>query len=289
MSKNHKFNTTKQEKRKSFLRLTMIFICFALVVGTVSVAVIVKNNNSFISDLFSKETTSGVSESTTQENQLVDLGEELTGEASILLYCTDREAAEIYFMAVVNADMQNKSFEVLPLKTDNSDYINALSTGGEKELVSAVQKVEGLTIDRYVASNTDTFALAINYMGGLKYSVAERIEYRTDEYTLILTKGDQTIKGETLLKYFRYCKTLDQETGLRKQADLICKMLDEYITAENVENGSTIYEKVLSKINSKSDISYIEASKALQMLRLLCESGEKQPAKVVIEQTGGNE
>lgn len=289
MSKNHKFNTSKQEKRNSILKLSIVFICFALVIGTVSVAVIVKNNNSFFTDLFSKETTSGVSESTTQENQLVDLEEELTGEASILLYCTDREAEEIYFLAVVNADMPNRSFDVLPLKTDNPDYINALSTGGEKELVSAVQKAEGLTIDRYVASDTDTFALAINYMGGLKYSVAERIEYRTDEYTLILTKGDQTIKGETLLKYFRYCKTLDQETGLRKQGDLICKMLDEYITAENVKNGSTIYEKVLSKINSKSDISYIEASKALQMLRLLCESGEKQPAKVVLEQTGGNE
>ncbi|MBP3441849.1 MAG: LCP family protein [Clostridia bacterium] len=289
MSKNHKFNTSKQEKRNSILKLSIVFICFALVIGTVSVAVIVKNNNSFFTDLFSKETTSGVSESTTQENQLVDLEEELTGEASILLYCTDREAEEIYFLAVVNADMQNRSFDVLPLKTDNPDYINALSTGGEKELVSAVQKAEGLTIDRYVASDTDTFALAINYMGGLKYSIAERIEYRTDEYTLILTKGDQTIKGETLLKYFRYCKTLDQETGLRKQGDLICKMLDEYITAENVKNGSTIYEKVLSKINSKSDISYIEASKALQMLRLLCESGEKQPAKVVLEQTGGNE
>lgn len=289
MSKNHKFNTSKQEKRNSILKLSIVFICFALVIGTVSVAVIVKNNNSFFTDLFSKETTSGVSESTTQENQLVDLEEELTGEASILLYCTDRESEEIYFLAVVNADMQNRSFDVLPLKTDNPDYINALSTGGEKELVSAVQKGEGLTIDRYVASDTDTFALAINYMGGLKYSVAERIEYRTDEYTLILTKGDQTIKGETLLKYFRYCKTLDQETGLRKQGDLICKMLDEYITAENVKNGSTIYEKVLSKINSKSDISYIEASKALQMLRLLCESGEKQPAKVVLEQTGGNE
>lgn len=289
MSKNHKFNTSKQEKRNSILKLSIVFICFALVIGTVSVAVIVKNNNSFFTDLFSKETTSGVSESTTQENQLVDLEEELTGEASILLYCTDRESEEIYFLAVVNADMQNRSFDVLPLKTDNPDYINALSTGGEKELVSAVQKAEGLTIDRYVASDTDTFALAINYMGGLKYSVAERIEYRTDEYTLILTKGDQTIKGETLLKYFRYCKTLDQETGLRKQGDLICKMLDEYITAENVKNGSTIYEKVLSKINSKSDISYIEASKALQMLRLLCESGEKQPAKVVLEQTGGNE
>ena len=290
MSKNHKFHTSKQDKRNGSLRLLIIFLCFALVAGTVSVALIVKNNNSFLIDLFSKETTSSSQEDTTDKNQLVDLDTELEGKASILLYCTDREAGEIFFMAVVNADMQTRSFEVQPLKTDNPDYIKALSTGGEKELVSAVKKAEGVTIDRYVASNTDTFALAINYMGGLEYTVAERIEYRTDEFTLILTKGDQTIKGETLLKYFRYCKTLGDEAGLRQQGELICRMLDEYITEENVGNGGTIYEKVLSKINSKSDISYIEASKALQMLRLLFESDGKQPAKVVIEtQTGGNE
>lgn len=294
MSKNHKFHTSKQEKRNGSLRLFIIFLCFALVAGTVSVAVIVKNNNSFLTDLLSKETTSSSQEDTTNSKQLAELEAQLQGKASVLVYCTDKQASEIFFMAVVDADMQTKSFEVRPLKTENPDYINALSKGGEKELVSAVKKAEGIAIDRYVASDTDTFALAINYMGGLEYTVAERIEYRTDEYTLILTKGDQTIKGETLLKYFRYCKTLGGETGLRKQGEIISRMLDEYITAENVKKGDTIYEKVLSKINSKSDISYIEASKALQMLRLLFESGGKQPAQVVFAteaqtETGGNE
>lgn len=284
MSKNHKFNTAKQEKRKSFFRLTAIFICIAVVIGSVSVAVILKNNNNFIKDLFTNETTVQSQEESTAENDLVDLEQELTGRARVLLYCTDREASEIYFMAMVDANMKRQSFKVYPLKTDNPDYTKALSTGGYKELISKVESAEGIKIDRYIASDTDTFALAINYMGGLEYTVDERIEYRTDDYTLILTKGDQTIKGETLLKYFRYCKTLDAQTGLQQQGDLICAMIDEYITAENVEKGDTIYEKVLSKINSKSDISYIEASKALQMLKLLCESDKRQPAKVVIEE-----
>lgn len=284
MSKNHKFNTAKQEKRKSFFRLTAIFICIAVVIGSVSVAVILKNNNNFIKDLFTNETTVQSQEESTAENDLVDLEQELTGRARVLLYCTDREVSEIYFMAMVDANMKRQSFKVYPLKTDNPDYIKALSTGGYKELISKVESAEGIKIDRYIASDTDTFALAINYMGGLEYTVDERIEYRTDDYTLILTKGDQTIKGETLLKYFRYCKTLDAQTGLQQQGDLICAMIDEYITSENVEKGDTIYEKVLSKINSKSDISYIEASKALQMLKLLCESDKRQPAKVVIEE-----
>ena len=284
MSKNHKFNTAKQEKRKSFFRLTAIFICIAVVIGSVSVAVILKNNNNFIKDLFAKETTAQSQEESTAENDLVDLEQELTGRARVLLYCTDREASEIYFMAMVDANMKRQSFKVYPLKTDNPDYTKALSTGGYKELIAKVESAEGIKIDRYISSDTDTFALAINYMGGLEYTVDERIEYRTDDYTLILTKGNQTIKGETLLKYFRYCKTLDAQTGLQQQGDLICAMIDEYITAENVEKGDTIYEKVLSKINSKSDISYIEASKALQMLKLLCESDKRQPAKVVIEE-----
>lgn len=284
MSKNHKFNTAKQEKRKSFFRLTAIFICIAVVIGSVSVAVILKNNNNFIKDLFTNETTVQSQEESTAENDLVDLEQELTGRARVLLYCTDREVSEIYFMAMVDANMKRQSFKVYPLKTDNPDYTKALSTGGYKELISKVESAEGIKIDRYIASDTDTFALAINYMGGLEYTVDERIEYRTDDYTLILTKGDQTIKGETLLKYFRYCKTLDAQTGLQQQGDLICAMIDEYITSENVEKGDTIYEKVLSKINSKSDISYIEASKALQMLKLLCESDKRQPAKVVIEE-----
>ena len=281
MSKNHEFKTTKQDKRNGIMKFVLFFLICAVLLGSVSIAVILKNNNSLISDLFSPKPTTVQQETT--DNQLVELDETLKGRMRILLYCADKELSEIYFLAMVDANMNKQVFEVHPLAPDNPDYLKALASGGEKELVSVVEKTEKIKIDKYIASNADTFALAINAMGGLEYTVAERIEYRVDDYTLILTKGDQTIKGETLLKYFRYCKTLGEQTGLQKQGEIICSIFDNYVTAENVEKGDKIYEKILSKINSKSDISYIEASRAIHKLKIFCNSEEKQPAKVVIK------
>lgn len=279
--RNHKFKTSKQDKMGSLLNFFYAFLAFALVFGTISGVVILKHNDLSFKDIFSDKSTTTTADSMTTGDEVVDLNKELTGQANILIYCAESDASRIHFLIMVDADMDDRIFRVHPLGTDNPEYLNALATGGYQELISAVEKHEGVEIDKYVASNPDTFALAINYMGGLEYAVDERVEYRTDEYTLILTKGDQTIKGETLLKYFKYCKTLGTD-GMRQQGKLVCAMLDNYITAENVEKGITIYQKVLSKINSASDVSYVEMSSALQMLRLLCASEERQPATVIL-------
>lgn len=279
--RNHKFKTSKQDKIGGLLNFFYAFLAFALVFGTISGIVILKHNDLSFEDIFSGKSTTTTADSQTSGDEVVDLNKELTGQANILLYCAEKDNSEIHFMIMVDADMDDRTFRVHPLGTDNSEYLNALATGGYQELISAVEKHEGVEIDKYVASNPDTFALAINYMGGLEYTVDERVEYRTDEYTLILTKGDQTIKGETLLKFFKYCKTLGTD-GMRQQGKIVCAMIDNYITAENVEDGINIYQKVLSKINSASDVSYIEMSSALQRLRLLCASEERQPATVIL-------
>lgn len=279
--KNHKFKTTKQDNRGSLLRFFYAFLAFALVFGTISGIVILKHNDLSLEDIFSDKSTTTAADDSLTGDTVVDLNKELTGQANILLYCAESDASEIHFLIMVDADMDDRTFRVHPLGTDNPEYLKALSTGGNKELIAAVEKREGVDIDKYVASNPDTFALAINYMGGLEFTVDERIEYRTDDYTLILTQGDQTIKGETLLKYFKYCKTLDAD-GMRQQGKLVCAMIDNYITAKNVDKGITIYQKVLSKINSASDVSYVEMSSALQMLKLLCASDERKPATVVL-------
>ncbi len=280
--RDHKFKTSKQDNRNALLRFFYAFLAFALVFGTISAVVILKHNDISIKDMFSGKASTTATENGGETTEL-GLDKELTGQANILLYCADTSAREIYFLILVDADMDSRSFRVHPLNPDSKAYVDALTTGGYKELISAVEKREGVTVDKYISSAPDTFALAINYMGGLEYSVDERIEYRTDGYTLILTQGDQTIKGETLLKYFRYCKTLGVD-GMRRQGKLVSAMLDGYITSKNVEKGITIYQKVLSKLNSASDISYIEASKALQMLELLCKSDERQAATVILSE-----
>lgn len=279
--RNHKFKTSKQDKRGGMLNFLYAFLAFALVFGSISAVVILKHNDISLEDIFSDKTIAVTDDNATDTSDTIDLNKELTGQANILLYCAESDASAIHFLIMVDADMDDRTFRVHPLGTENPEYLRALSTGGYKELISAVEKHEGIEIDKYVASNPDTFALAINYMGGLEYTVDERIEYRTDDYTLILTQGDQTIKGETLLKFFKYCKTLGTD-GMRRQGNIVCAMLDNYITEKNVEKGITIYQKVLSKINSASDVSYVEMSSALQMLKLLCASEERQPATVIL-------
>ena len=281
--RNHKFKTSKQDKRGGMLNFFYAFLAFAVVFGSISAVVILKHNDISLEDLFSDKTIAVTDDDTSDVSDTVDLNKELTGQANILLYCAESDASAIHFMIMVDADMDARTFRVHPLGTERKEYLNALSTGGYKALISAVEKNEGVEIDKYIASNPDTFALAINYMGGLEYTVDERVEYRTDDYTLILTQGDQTIKGETLLKFFRYCKTLGTD-GMKQQGRIVCAMLDNYITSSNVEKGITIYQKVLSKINSESDVSYVEMSSALQMLRLLCESDERQSASVILSE-----
>lgn len=282
--KNHKFKTEKESKKGSLIRFICAFLAFAIVFGSISAVVILKHNEISLKDIFSSESTTTTGDPKTSGKQTT-IDRKISGSANILVYCTDRDMTEIYFLIIVRADMDNKTFKVYPLNPDNSvdgkTYIQLLSTGGSKSLVSAVGQNEGVEIDRYITSNAETFALAINYMGGLEYVVENRIEYRNDAYTLILTQGNQTIKGETLLKYFRYCKTLGSD-GLKTQGNLVCAMLDGYITAKNVDNGITIYQKILSKINSASDISYIEAAQAMQTLQILCASDDRQSATVVI-------
>lgn len=275
----HKFKTEKQDKKSNIIRFICAFLAFALVFGSISAVVILKHNDISLKDVFG-----GKEESETAEDggSTVDLGKEISGSSDYLFYCSNSDLTEMYFMAIVTADLDGKVFNVRMVKPDNPNYLSELKTGGYKALISAVEKDENVKISKYAGSNAETFALAINYMGGLEYTVDSRIEYRTDDFTLILTKGDQTIKGETLIKLFRYEKTFGKK-GLEVQGKLICKMLDDYIVSENLEGekGLTIYQKVLSKIDTNSDISYIDAAKIVDNLKVFCNSDNRRPAEVV--------
>lgn len=276
----HKFKTSKEDRKGNAVRFICAFLAFAVVFGGISAVVILKNNEISMRDIFGDKQNQTTLENP-PETSAGQTDRQISGSAKVLVYCANNDVSEIYFMALINADMDRQTLTVQPLKANRTNYLNALRNGGYKSLISEVEKTEDVRIDKYAASNTDTFALAINYMGGLKYTVESRIEYRTDTYTLILTQGSQTIKGESLLNYFRYCKDLGDD-GLRVQGKLICAMLDNYINEENVKNGMTIYKKILSKINSDTDISYVEAAKAMQVLEVFSSSEDRQPATIIL-------
>lgn len=283
--RGHKFKTSKQDKRGDLMRFFLAFLAFALVFGSISAVVILKHNELSLKSIFSKETTTEGGNETTADDQPVS-PVKLSGKTNFLIYCSSNDFSEMYFIHIVEADMDNCVIKDRPLNpdgkiTDGKTYVQLLKESGSGKLVSAIEEKEGVKISKYVGSNAETFALAINYMDGLEYTVDERIEYRNSAYTLILTKGNQTIKGETLIKYFRYCKTLGVD-GMRTQGKLVCAMLDSYINDNNVDKGTRIYQRLLSNLDSNSDISYFEAAEAMPTVKAFCDSESRQNSTIII-------
>lgn len=283
--RGHKFKTSKQDKRGDLMRFFLAFLAFALVFGSISAVVILKHNELSLKSIFSKETTTEGGNETTADDQPVS-PVKLSGKINFLIYCSSNDFSEMYFIHIVEADMDNCVIKDRPLNpdgktTDGKTYVQLLKESGAGKLVSAIEEKEGVKISKYVGSNAETFALAINYMDGLEYTVDERIEYRNSAYTLILTKGNQTIKGETLIKYFRYCKTLGVD-GMRTQGKLVCAMLDSYINDNNVDKGTRIYQRLLSNLDSNSDISYFEAAEAMPTVKAFCDSENRQNSTIII-------
>lgn len=283
--RGHKFKTSKQDKRGDLMRFFLAFLAFALVFGSISAVVILKHNELSLKSIFSKETTTEGGNETTADDQPVS-PVKLSGKTNFLIYCSSNDFSEMYFIHIIEADMDNCVIKDRPLNpdsktTDGKTYVQLLKESGAGKLVSAIEEKEGVKISKYVGSNAETFALAINYMDGLEYTVDERIEYRNSAYTLILTKGNQTIKGETLIKYFRYCKTLGVD-GMRTQGKLVCAMLDSYINDNNVDKGTRIYQRLLSNLDSNSDISYFEAAEAMPTVKAFCDSENRQNSTIII-------
>lgn len=283
--RGHKFKTSKQDKRGDLMRFFLAFLAFALVFGSISAVVILKHNELSLKSIFSKETTTEGGNETTADDQPVS-PVKLSGKTNFLIYCSSNDFSEMYFIHIVEADMDNCVIKDRPLNpdgktTDGKTYVQLLKESGAGKLVSAIEEKEGVKISKYVGSNAETFALAINYMDGLEYTVDERIEYRNSTYTLILTQGNQTIKGETLIKYFRYCKTLGVD-GMRTQGKLVCAMLDSYINDNNVDKGTRIYQRLLSNLDSNSDISYFEAAEAMPTVKAFCDSENRQNSTIII-------
>ena len=59
----------------------------------------------------------------------------------------------------------------------------------------------------------------------------------------------------------------------------------ELAVGNKVENGSIIYQKLLTKLNSNSDISFFEAAEAMATVKAYCNSENRQPSTIIISDT----
>ena len=269
--KGIKFLTTKEKKARQFRLFTLGFLAFLLAFALISVAYMLKSHHLSLSELFPEKTTAETEESTD------DVSAALAGKASFMLACVSDEKDELYLVAAVYADLDlgevrvsafdpNTQVEAGGVRdTLRGHYLRSASKG----LCGAVNELCGFETDRYAISTESQFKSAINALSGAVVTVPQRINYKTKELSLSLMPGEQTIKGETLLRYFRYCLT-ENGGGASEQSRLLCVLFSQYISKSYLAYGRSYFSEIIDSLDS--NISIVDFSRCENQLSAMAAS-----------------
>lgn len=275
------FNPVRVKRGGRFRNFLIGILVFVLVFAAVAGIYISQNGIAGAKGIIKKAGSAFESEKSSEKTDPAAAEALKSANINILLMSISSEATqesgqkEIYFMVIAHADAATGQIKFCPL-TVKQNYIGIFEDGGAEALTKAVAKEYGIKMTKYISSNENTFALALNYMGGLPYNVPERIEYRTPDLTLILTPGKQTLKGEVLVKYLKYFKT----NNLSKQGEMFCLMVNNYFTKDNFDNAMDVYKGVLKNLSGNSNISFVETADNLKYIETVINCEGKKAVTV---------
>lgn len=271
--KNIDFRTGRGRKNGESKKFFIVFFACVFTVLAISSLAILKKY-----DFDVKRAISGEAK-TEQTTEAVSSGlPEVNGEKTYFFWCASEDRSEIYFAWFVNIKMPERRATVCTVPPETlvnyngtvSSIENVLSKTGDAEFVNAVEATFGSEIDGYISSDATDFRTMINYFGGIEITVPEQVEYRNDGLTLILVKGKQTLKGDSLFKYLSYLDTLGSR-GNASQALVMGDILKGVFKPSRTNKTDSAFAKISNTLNT--DITIVDFSSAEKAIKILCEYG----------------
>lgn len=264
-NKLHTFRTARQHERRRlgrFLGAAAVFLALFLAVCAVYIG------------LHSGGFSFGPDETSETGSDAEQAVENVSGVRNLLLLCATQDKTDIRFLAVVQINFDENSYSVCafsPRETADTgerfgSFLEHYQAGGVKQLIRAVESISGIHIDRYIASDDNSFKRAVNTMGPVVFSFPEQINYRGADFAIVLIEGEQKLRGDDLLKYLRYCGALGEE-GLEMQANALGELFVQYINEKNLAKRDNLYSILINALSS--DISVMDFKKAKPMLEYM--------------------
>lgn len=272
-NKNIMFKTQKQSTSGESKRFFAIFFSCALIVLIISsLAILSKydfNIKSAVSGEAETETTAAVTETGIPE---------VYGDKTYFFWCASDDRQSMHFAWLVNIKMPERELTACTVTPETTVTVNGktsslekiYSVSGENALVAAVEELSGISIDGYAGSTDNSFKTMINYFGGVDITVPEQVEYRNDGLTLILIKGKQNMKGDTIYKYLHYLATLG-ERGYSLQASALTEIFKSVFTPAYTGKTASVFSKFSNTL--KTDLSIVDYSSAEKAIKILTENG----------------
>ncbi|MBO5859926.1 MAG: LCP family protein [Clostridia bacterium] len=268
--KNLVFETKKRSDRGNTRKFWLALITGVLIILVASTTMILKSNDFDINSAFGFEKETEVTQETTEVQPVT-----FEAERTFLIWCADSRRENIHFLSLVKVSLPKCKVTVCSIdpKTTLSENGSAASIylkSGESALVSALETTYGINIDRYISATETDFKSFVNYFGGIKITIPEQINYRNEEMSLVLIKGNQSLKGDTLFKYMLYLNSLGYEGKLR-QSGAISEMLGNIFSPGNQNKSNRIFKQITNDMST--DISIVDFSSEADGINMLMQNG----------------
>ncbi len=271
--KNINFRTARGRMSEESKKFFIVFFACVFTVLAISTLAILKKY-----DFDVKRAISGEAK-TEPTTETVSSGiPEVDGEKTYFFWCSSEDRKDLHFAWLVNIKMPERKATVCTLPPETlvnykgsvSSIENVLSKTSNADFVSAVEETFGSEIDGYISSDSTDFRTMINYFGGVEITVPEQVEYRNEGLTLILVKGKQNLKGDSLFKYLCYLDTLGSK-GNASQALVMGDILRSVFRPLRINKTDSAFAKISNTLDT--DITIVDFSTAEKAIKILCEYG----------------
>lgn len=260
------FKTEKQHHTGSLKRFSAILLAILIIGGSVSFLFFLKNYNFDLKAAFGDGR-----EKTETVVQTVDSSEAEKFSLDMLLYCSSSDDTTLRFVCIMRTQIPENRITMLALSPDSTATLNGVTAtlsqffkqGGAPRLIDAIEQQTSIRAQRYIGAYDEDFKSAINHFGGFTVNVESSVEYRGNDFTLILPSGKQSLRGDILHKYLRYLLTQGKD-GVHRQAVVLLETVEAMLSSARADKISSDYSYIANRLYT--DISIVDFSSHSQMI-----------------------
>lgn len=268
------FQTRRQKSRAAKKKAVLVVLALLIAGGSVSALLFLKNYNYDLKSAFG-----GVQQ--TEESTEAPPRNVKEACYDVLLYCISSDRTRTDFISMMRIRVpENKItlYAFSPADQATVDgktaaYADFVRDGGGPALIKAVEAATGIHPTCYIGSTEDKFKAVVDRYSGFDFYIGNSIDFRGNEFTLLLPEGNQNLRGDQLLKYFRYL-TYHTQNGFITQGELLTTMLRDFLTPTKVEDMQEDFAYLANRLTS--DISIVTFSEASSNLTALMECNSIQ-------------
>lgn len=238
-------------------------VIFLLVAGIVFVCIY------FYSDSDSKTDLKTDINNSERIEQITTSDNVLAGDSTILVVCNSETIGKAMFMALFDFHVLSERIIVTPLDMNVSDgtrtFDQSYSYGGINELVSTIERVRDCHIDRYAIIDKNGMGELTNILGKINLYVEEEYTYLSSDKSYSVDTGYNNLESAMLYGYLK--SVCEQSDGNERIADLLCIIVNYYLSDIKAEQAQELFEKLCNCINTDITIAdYFTCSSDIEYL-----------------------